>query len=186
MAEVMADPVFAAFAEATIRREVLPWLPAAPGIDPPAYLAQTLRRLKNPDLRHGTAQISTDGSQKIRQRLVEPLRAARAAGGPFAGLALGLAGWMQHACGLDRTGRALALDDPLAERTRAIGAATAGDPRARVVALLGLREVFAPELAGDAEVVDRLAGFVADLGRAPAREAARGVLESGGGVAGRT
>lgn len=176
MAEVMADPVFARFAETTIRREVLPYLPDAPGIDPEAYLAQTLRRLRNPDLRHGTAQISTDGSQKVRQRLVEPLRAARAAGGPFAGLALGLAGWMQHACGRDRAGRALVFEDPLADRTRAIGQATTGDPRGRVLALLGLGEVFAPELAADAELVDQLAEFVALLGRAPARDAAQALV----------
>ena len=178
MADVMADPVFAAFAAATIADEVLPWLPAAPGIDPPAYLAQTLRRLGNPDLRHGTAQISTDGSQKIRQRLVEPLRAARAGGGPFDGLALGLAGWMQHACGRDRHGRALPVEDPLAPRTIAIGAATAGDPEARVRALLGIGEVFPPDLAADAALVARLAGHVATLGDVPAREAVRRVLEA--------
>ncbi len=179
MADVMADPVFSAFAERTIRREVLPHLPPVPGIDTSAYLEQTLRRLKNPDLRHGTAQISTDGSQKIRQRLVEPLRAARTAGTPFAGLALGLAGWIEHASAVDRAGRKIAFEDPLAAEARAIADATIGDPAARVRGFLGLAKVFPADIGQDAVLVETLARMVAELGRRPARDAVRGVLDAG-------
>ncbi len=164
MAEVMADPVFAAFAERTIRREVIAHLPPVPGIDLDEYLRTTLRRLGNPDLRHGTAQISTDGSMKIAQRLLEPMRAARRAGTPFGGLALGLAGWIHHVCGRDHAGRAVPVNDPLSEATLAIGGRTT-DAGERVRAFLGIREVFGNDLAGDPEVVAALAGFLGEMQR---------------------
>ena len=172
MADVMADPVFAEFAERTIRREVIPHLPAVPGVDVDGYLATTLSRLANPDLRHGTAQISTDGSQKIRQRLLDPLRDARRAGGAWRGLALGVAGWMGYMRGLDHSGRPHAVNDPLADRARAVADA-AGSPRERVAGMLAIREVFGTDLSADADLVDTLTTFAEALENRPARDVVR-------------
>lgn len=176
MADVVADETFGAFAERTIRREVLPCLPAVTGLDAETYLHSTLARLRNPDLHHATAQISTDGSQKIRQRLLEPLRAARRANMGYDGLALGVAGWMQYACGHDCSGASFPVNDPLSEATLAIGNRTRDRPEARVRALLGLREIFGTDLATDAEVVARLGDFVHQLQRHPARAVVRAHL----------
>jgi fructuronate reductase len=180
MADVMADPVFAALAERTIRREVIAHLPPVPGIDLDEYLATTLRRLANPDLRHGTAQISTDGSLKIRQRLLEPLRAARRAGTPFGGLALGVAGWMHHVSGGDHTGRPIAVNDPLSEATLAIADRTAGDAGERVRALLGISDVFGDDLVGDDVVVTALTECLAGMQARSPREVVREFLASVG------
>ena len=178
MADVMADPVFADFAERTIRREVIPLLPEAPGVDVDGYLATTLGRLANPDLRHATAQISTDGSQKVRQRLLDPLRDARRAGGPWRGLALGVAGWMGYMRGLDHAGNPHVVNDPFAARARAIADA-AGSPRERVAGMLAIHEVFGSDLSADAALVDTLATFAEALERLSAREVVRDTLAAG-------
>ncbi len=83
MSEVMGRDTFEALPAALSSPKLVPGLPAVPGIDVPAYVEQSIRRLKNPDLKHGTLQISTDGSQKIRQRLLEA--AARLPRGRTAG-----------------------------------------------------------------------------------------------------
>ncbi len=167
MAEMMADDVFRAFAERTILREVAPVLPSVPGIDVSAYVQQTIRRLANPALKHKTAQISTDASQKIRQRLLEPLRAALRTGAPHDGLLLGVAGWMQYAGGIDCRGRAIAVDDPFSARTRAIAAASGGDPLAMVSGMLAIEPIFGQDLARDPEIVKRLSGSLDQLQKRP-------------------
>jgi fructuronate reductase len=165
MADVMGRKVFEVFARRVMMEEVLPHLPAVPGIDPQAYVEQSIRRLMNPDLKHGTAQISTDGSRKIRQRLLQPIRAARAAGAPCNGLLLGLAGWMQYASGRNHLGQAITVNDPIAAQSTAIGARAGGDAGALVRGMLDLEEVFGTDLRADLLVVDTLTSLMARLMR---------------------
>ena len=178
MADVMAEDVFSNFASRTISREVVPHLPAVPGIDVSTYVAETISRLKNPALKHRTLQISTDGSQKIRQRLLEPLRAALKANMPCDGLLLGIAGWMKYASGVEYAGKALEVLDPFAERTKAIAAASGGAAAWLVDGMLSIEAIFGTDLAQNSVVKDRLAGLVADLGARPSREVVRDFLAS--------
>jgi fructuronate reductase len=168
MAEVMATETFSAFARQTISREVIPNLPHADGVDVGAYLDQTIGRLKNTDLKHGTLQISTDGSQKIRQRLLEPMRAGLRAGTPIGGLLLGVAGWMKYAAGRDWQGRALDVRDPFAAETVRIGDASSGDVNAVVTRFLDIAGIFGSDLKDDAGVKRRLATYLEALGKQPA------------------
>lgn len=170
MSGVLADPVFSTFARRTIAREVLPHLPAIGGIDPATYLDQAIERLTNADLKHRTAQISTDGSQKIRQRLLEPIRAAIRAGTPCNGLLLGVAGWMAYATGRNWRGETHDVHDPLAARTTAIGRAAAGDAEAMVAAFLDLEAVFGSDLRTNRQIAERLAALLSRLQQAPARD----------------
>lgn len=176
MSGVLADPVFAAFARRTIAREVLPHLPAVAGIDPTAYLDQAIERLTNADLKHRTAQISTDGSQKIRQRLLEPIRAAIRAGTPCDGLLLGVAGWMAYATGRNWRGETHDVHDPLAAKTMAIGGSCGGDAKAMVDAFLDLEAVFGSDLKAEPRVVARLATLLARLQQAPTRDVVADLL----------
>ncbi|WP_442582454.1 mannitol dehydrogenase family protein [Mesorhizobium sp. ASY16-5R] len=181
MADVMAEDVFSDFALHTISREVVPHLPAVPGIDVSTYVAETISRLKNPALKHRTQQISTDGSQKIKQRLLEPLRAALKANTPCDGLLIGIAGWMKYAGGIDGAGRVLEVLDPFAERTKAIAAASGGDAARLVDGMLSIESIFGTDLAQNGFVKDRLATLVVDLGMRPSREVVRDFLASQAG-----
>jgi fructuronate reductase len=156
MSDVMASETFRRFARKTMLREVLPGLPPVPGIDLEAYVEQSIQRLQNPELRHSTAQIVTDGSQKIRQRLLEPIRAcARLSIAPH-GLYLGLAAWMQTASGADLIGNPHTATDPLHERTRAVGRAAAGRAGDLVRGLLAIEDIFGEDFARNEPAVEAL------------------------------
>jgi fructuronate reductase len=159
--------------------EVVPGLPAVPGIDVPAYVEQSIRRLRIPDLKHGTLQISTDGSQKIRQRLLEPLRACLRAGRPAPGLLLGIAGWMCYAGGLHWQGRPIDVRDPKSAVTTEIGRRYGDAPERFVAEMLGIADIFGTDLVGNADVRAALAGFVTQLRSMPAIDAVARLLSEG-------
>jgi fructuronate reductase len=173
MSEVMAEEVFSEFALRTIEREVALHLPAVPGIDLSDYIATTIRRLRNPALQHETLQISTDGSQKIRQRLLEPVRAALRHGTGYEGLLLGVAGWIQYASGIDWRGEALDVRDPFSATTRSLASEAGGDPERLVDGFLRLEAIFGTDLAENTAVKHRLAAFVAALQKQPSRAVVR-------------
>lgn len=149
IAEAMADPDLAAFVTAMLAEEVTPTLAVPAGTDIARYRATFLKRFADPALRHRTAQVAMDGTQKLPQRLLAPIRELLAANAPFGRLALGVAAWMRCVLGTDEAGRPLPLEDPLAPRLRAL-AAEAGPVAARLVpALLGVRELFGEDLPRD-------------------------------------
>lgn len=170
MADVMALPEFREFAEGVIRREVLPCLGDVPGIDLDAYVTQSIERLTNPKLKHRTTQISTDGSQKIKQRLLQPMRDAIRAGIEHDGLLLGVAGWMQYATGVDHRGNSFPVADPVAVKTRAIALDAQGDARKIVEGMLELESVFGTDIKVMPDAVDRLVEFLTELMARSARE----------------
>lgn len=168
VAEAAADPVFARFLEG-LWAEVIPTVPAPPGVDLRDYAARLLARFRNRALRHRTAQIAADGSQKLPQRLLEPLRAARSAGRPAPHLVLAVAGWMRHVVGVDERGAPVELRDPLLPRLREATAPGPTDPRATASRLLGVREVFGDDLPQDPGFREAVAAALEDLVRRGSR-----------------
>lgn len=174
VAEAAADPAFARFLQG-FWAEVAPTVPVPPGADLEGYAARLLARFRNRALRHLTAQIAMDGSQKLPQRLLGPVRDLLAAGRPRGRpvpphLALAVAGWMRHAMGVDEQGRPVELRDPMLPALREACAPGLAEPRAVAGRLLGLRAVFGEDLpahpAFRAAVEDALAGLVRHGSRA--------------------
>ncbi|WP_109806291.1 mannitol dehydrogenase family protein [Sphingosinithalassobacter portus] len=126
-----------------------------PGLDIAAYREELMARFANAALAHRTRQIAIDGSQKLPQRLLATIAARRAAGQGFDRLALAVAAWMRWQSGVDESGAAFVVDDPLAQRTAA-ALAGASDAAARVRRLLAITEIFPPEMAGDPVVANAL------------------------------
>lgn len=173
VAEAMALPGMEALIEGLMREEVSPTLPPLAGFDLAAYRGDLIQRFKNPALRHRTWQIAMDGSQKLPQRLLGTIRDRRRAGASCDRLVLGVATWMYYARGVDEAGKAIDVRDPLAGRIRALSQGL-DDPEEIVAAFLGLTEVFADDLGGDANfragLVDALSrllstGAAAELAR---------------------
>jgi mannitol-1-phosphate/altronate dehydrogenase len=133
-----------------------PTLDLPAGFDVEAYKSSLLERFANPALRHRTAQIAMDGSQKLPQRLLGVVRDRLAAGAEPRWAALAVAAWMRHV----KTARE--LDDPLADTLRQ-AAAGASSPAELVDALLAVTEVFGPDLRESALfralLVEQLSGL---------------------------
>jgi mannitol 2-dehydrogenase len=142
----LADPVFRSFIVRLMADEVQPLLPRVPGVNPVAYRNTLLARLANPSLADGLARLCRNASAKVPLHVLSSIRAARAAGRPHPLLTLAVAGWLRYLRGVDERGIAFALEDPRAERLRALARAGGTDPRP----VLAERAVFG-ELAGDPE-----------------------------------
>ena len=79
-----------------------------------AYRAALLDRYRNPNIRHGLAQIAADGSLKIPVRAVPILAAELAAGRTPVGSARVVAAWVLHLRGLGAPVKDVRADDVVA------------------------------------------------------------------------
>ena len=173
--ELVSDAVrphapFGALLRRLMAVDVAPTLEAPEGFDLSEYQEELLSRFANPALRHRTIQIAMDGSQKLPMRLLETIRDRRRAGAEPIAATLGVAAWMRFVSARHSdSGRALAVDDPLAE-TIAERLGGREDPEPVVDALLGMSQIFDEELAADSAwrglLVDHLTALIRD-GAAP-------------------
>ncbi|MBQ1203958.1 MAG: fructuronate reductase, partial [Loktanella sp.] len=142
--------------------------PPVPGIDLTAYSAQLLARFANPRLQHQTAQIASDTSKKLPQRILTPLRWHLDQSGTVPPLmALVLASWLVWLLGQGDTGDALPFNDPAADDLRR-DLRHATNP---VATLLSFRPVFPQDLADDPRVSDAIGKAFAELRQNGARSA---------------
>ncbi|NLH80066.1 MAG: mannitol dehydrogenase family protein [Phyllobacteriaceae bacterium] len=173
VSEAMEEAGLARLVEEMMFTEIGPTLPALPGFDLDGYRRSLLARYRNPALKHRTWQIAMDGSQKLPQRLLGTIRDRLAAGQPIDRLALGVAAWMRYVTGIDESGAAIDVRDPLAGRLRAIADAAGLDAARLAPALVAVREVFGDDLPADPRfttAVEAALGRILALG-------ARGAIE---------
>ena len=141
--EFVALPAGRAFIEALWNEAATTLSPPA-GLDVPAYRAALMQRFANSALNHRTRQIAMDGSQKLPQRLLEPIIVRLERNQKVETLALAVAAWMRWQEGRDDSGTPYVVDDPLAPRTAGSGNLTAGGA---VAGLLAIDAIFPPLLA---------------------------------------
>ncbi|MGL4916195.1 MAG: mannitol dehydrogenase family protein [Aeromonas allosaccharophila] len=110
--DCMKDVDFCHAARQLMLSEQAPTL-ALSEIDLTKYAESLLQRYANPALRHRTWQIAMDGSQKLPQRLLDPIRSNLLAGRSFELQALAVAAWMRYVGGVDEASRLIDVRDPL-------------------------------------------------------------------------
>lgn len=93
VSEAVTDPVLSAFLTRTVMDEVIPTLDL-PAEDLAVYWDTLLARFANRSLRHRLDQIAQDGSQKLPQRLLDPIRENLKADRSVSGLSYGVAAWI--------------------------------------------------------------------------------------------
>lgn len=135
-------------------------LDPVPGVDPARYAQELIARFDNRAILHRTAQIASDGTAKLPQRVFDPAGELLARGADAESYAGILAAWMCYATGRNGA-RVWPLNDP---REAAISAALTDVPReAKAIAdaLFALPGLIPAALAGHAvwrqQVVRRLA-----------------------------
>ncbi len=160
--QAAADGVLSGLVERMLARETLPTLPQVEGMATDTYLETSLARIRNRAIRHRCHQIGTDGSQKIAQRLLAPLRVRRERGQAAPDLECAVAGWIAYvAAGARRYGARWTASDPFASEIidRAERAASF---RELADAALGLAAIFGDDLR-EAPFVARIAGHLTGL-----------------------
>jgi fructuronate reductase len=144
--EAGADPTLARITRDMLERETAWTLPILPGMEVAPYIETTFARIGNRAIRHRCHQIGTDGSQKIVQRILDPLRERRRAGLPADRLCLATASWIAYAAsGAARYGRRWQPVDPWADRVIAMAEA-AGDAHAFARAVLEIGAIFGDDM----------------------------------------
>jgi fructuronate reductase len=172
VAEAANDPVFAAYL-GRLWAELAPSVPPPPDVRLEDYTAALLARFRNRALRHRTWQIAMDGSQKLPQRLLGPLRAALAEGRPVPALILAIAGWMRYVAGVDDRGAPIDVRDPMLDRLREAWAPGHRDPMA-AARLLRVAAIFGEDLPARPGLEAALSEALAAL----AERGARRVVEA--------
>lgn len=165
IAEALRLPHLRPVLERFVAEDIAPSLRPPPGVSVVEYGRSVLDRFSNPAIGHRTIQVAMDGSQKLPQRILHTMADRRAAGAEPRWAALAVAAWMRFVAGAADDGRALPLDDPLADQIRERLTSAGSAPAARVDALLGLAQVFTPELAADPVVRDLVAGWMDALAK---------------------
>ncbi|MBZ9681754.1 MULTISPECIES: mannitol dehydrogenase family protein [unclassified Mesorhizobium] len=148
--DAIADPLLSIFVRRMLVEQTLPTLMPVAGMNPSAYVEQSLGRLKNTAIRHRNHQIATDGSQKIVQRLLNPIRDRLNLGASIGLLSVPVAGWMAYLIlASARFGKRWPVSDPYAGKVAAIADETGHDARALASAILAIETIFDPGLAAD-------------------------------------
>ena len=151
--------------------EVRAVLKAPKGVDPALYVDSLKQRFRNPSLKHRTAQIAFDGSQKLPQRLLAPLRERIAAGLSSPAIATAIAGWMHFVVKVAQTPDSV-LNDPLAAEI--LAQARLSSNAFRIVEnLLAIEAIFGRDLPANAQFRSELTEKFVELAYNPAVDTAK-------------
>lgn len=144
ISDCMNEPVLKAAAKKLMLDEQAPTLQVPEGVDIARYADDLIDRFSNSALRHKTTQIASDGSQKLPQRLLSPVKDHLAKERAFPLSVLAIAGWMHYCRGTSESGAPLPLNDPLSDQIRSFARQSGGADY--VNSLLSLTSVFGAEL----------------------------------------
>ena len=164
VAEAMQLPLITGILDALWRenREVLH---APKGVDPADYVEQLKRRFRNPALKHRTAQIASDGSQKLPPRLLTPLRERIDKGWSSPAIATAIAAWMHFAAKAAHAGGA--LGDPMSAEILT-QAGKSADAASIVGNLLRIPKIFGEDLPANTAFCAEVLGKFRELAQNPA------------------
>lgn len=146
VADCMDDAVLRQAALRLMLDEQAKTLKPLDGIDLNDYAMRLIDRFSNSQLHHRTAQIATDSSAKLPQRLVAPAADHVAKGRPWPVTALAIAGWMRLVRHTLSQGND--LTDPMHDVLADVVAATQDGPEF-TAAMLDLGQIFPACLAAD-------------------------------------
>ncbi|NRR34325.1 mannitol dehydrogenase family protein [Oxalobacteraceae bacterium] len=169
--EAMADAGIRQLFSDLMDQEVTALLPAVAGIDLAAYKRTLIERFSNPAIRDQLARIGTEGSARIPKFVLPSVREQLERGGPIALLSFTVACWFRYLNGRSEQGLVLPLNDPYAQRLRALALQGGADASA----LLAMRELFG-ELSGQPRFVAQVSAALARLYRDGARAALNAAL----------
>ncbi|MFZ4878756.1 mannitol dehydrogenase family protein [Janthinobacterium sp. Mn2066] len=136
--EAMNDAGIRALVRRMMDDEVTPLLDTVEGVDLAAYKDTLIERFSNPAVRDQLARIGTEGSARIPKFVLPSVREALAQGRAIKLLGFTVACWFRYLEGHDEQGNTLPLNDPYAERLRALALQGGAD----ATALLSLHELF--------------------------------------------
>lgn len=151
VSDAMENDVIRGYVKNLWRDEIVPSFQAPPGVAIEKYTQDLMARYCNPSIQHKTLQIAMDGSKKLPQRILDTMANNLTQGHQITGLAHVVAAWIRHLQENDEQGNQFAINDPMADELRL--AVQSSDP---VGSVLGIKSIFAKELAGEPRFKDEV------------------------------
>ncbi|MEX3010440.1 mannitol dehydrogenase family protein [Hoeflea sp. TYP-13] len=164
VSEAMADPKLADFTRRLMSDEMGPTLSMPLDVDLAEYQDILIGRFCNPALQHRLIQIAADTSQKLPQRILEPLRERLAADLPVDHLAVSIASWIRLVSARDCDGYRFELNDPQLAAVRGAAEGCGGDSSALVAAILAQTSIFGVDLRHMDQLVRNMTAVLQDQG----------------------
>jgi len=161
--QVIGDSVFRRFIHYLMDKEISPTLSLPDQIDLPVYKSGLIHRFENSALEHRTQQIAMDGSQKLPQRLLQPIISQMDNGGSINGLCLAVAGWIRYSQGVDENNTTYTVSDPMSEKLQTIHAEYGKNTGALVTTVLAIAEVFPKELGENPAFSEKVTFYLDQL-----------------------
>lgn len=159
--QVMADPTFASFARQLMDVEIEPVVVGPNGLDLEAYKNSILTRFANAAVPYKTAQVASDGSQKLPQRIFPTIQQQLSKGNPTPGLCLVIAGWLHCLTSQHSADSSMNISDPQAQPLVAI-ASVNPQPQDLVSTIAETTSYFGG-LGQSAEFLQSVADSISDL-----------------------
>jgi len=150
--EAMDDQGIRKLVEKMMDNEVTPLLSEVPGVNLSEYKKTLIERFQNPAIRDQLSRLGIYGSSGIPKFVLPSIEEQLQRGGPIKLLSFTIASWFRYLTGLDESGKAMPMLDPMAETLRERARAGGKDPGN----WLAMREVFSEQLANAAPFVDEV------------------------------
>jgi fructuronate reductase len=118
--QAIANPDLAGFVRVIMDSEITPTVNCPVGMDLDQYKTSILNRFANPDIAYRTAQVATDGSQKLPQRIFPTIEQQLGEQSLTPGLILVVAAWLQCYGGRADDAKVISITDPMADKIVAL------------------------------------------------------------------
>ncbi|WP_316858455.1 fructuronate reductase [uncultured Cohaesibacter sp.] len=151
----MGDENYRKAAHTLMIREQQPTLDVPGDVDLDAYADALINRFSNSQLKHKTAQIASDGSQKLPQRMLASIAWHIEHDSDWSLLALGVAGWLRFMTGSDEQGEPTPINDPMADQI-AQKALALPNWEAYINGVLEMEAIFPAKLSQNPEFVTKI------------------------------
>ncbi|MDN3637512.1 mannitol dehydrogenase family protein [Simiduia curdlanivorans] len=114
--QAVAEPALKQFVSNLMRQDMVPTLANLQDVDLAQYCDSILARFANTAVPYRCQQVANDGSQKLPQRIIQPLSQARAAGKLAIGPATVIAAWLAYLARSCKQGEEFSINDSGAEK----------------------------------------------------------------------
>lgn len=171
--KAMNDRSIRTFIKRYMDEDITPTIPPVPGIDVEAYKQTLIERFSNPAISDQVQRLAMDGSQKIRNALVPPLEHRLDSGGSIKWVAFALAAWYRYLRGIDETGSAIEIIDPLQDELVARARSAPNDP----AGLLSMQEIFGKRVSASGRAAEAVKECLQSIGSMGTRRALEQLLQ---------
>ncbi|KAK2776548.1 hypothetical protein FQN52_003445 [Onygenales sp. PD_12] len=158
--DVMENPLFRKFVWQTMQ-DVKPLLPDIPGVNIDEYCHKIIERFSNPTIMDQLPRICLGASGKIPQFIMPSIAEAICAALPLRRLSFVAAAWFRYINGIDDSGKAFEVDDPMREELQTKARKGGTDP----TELLSIKNLFGDDLRGDKRFLQEISTAMEDIAR---------------------